>query len=73
MSGRCALGQFWYTQRLFVAVKEVRDAWKQISVLIHDVVEALKVGTETKRAIFLLSKEDWSTVRQEQSLEESHG
>ena len=56
-----------------MAVKEVRDAWKQISVFIHDVVEALKVGTETKRAIFLLRKEDWSTVRQEQSLEESHG
>ena len=45
------------------AVKEVRDAWKWISVFLCYFVEALKVGSEMERAIFLSSKEDQSTVR----------
>ena len=45
------------------AVKEVRDAWKWILVFLCYFVEALKVGSEMERAIFLSSKEDQSTVR----------
>ena len=63
----CIHGGFLWT------VKEVGDAWEWILVLLGDFVEALEVGTKLERAIFLLGKEDWSTMRREQGLDESHG
>ena len=39
--------------------------WEWILVFLCDFVEASKVGTETERVVFLLRKEDWSTMRQE--------
>ena len=48
---------------LLWAIKEVRDTQKQISVFLCDFAKASKVGTETERAIFLLSKGDQSTMR----------
>ena len=53
-------------------VKEVRDAWKWVSVLFGDFVEALEVGAKSERAIFLLSEEDQSAVRRERGSNESH-
>ena len=47
------------------AVKEVGDAQKQILVFLGDFIVALKVGTEMESAIFLLSEEDQSAMRQE--------
>ena len=55
------------------AVKEVRDARKQILVFLGDFIKCLKVSAETERAVFLSSKEDQSTVRREQGLDELHG
>ena len=55
------------------AIKEVRDAWKQILVFLGDFIKCLKVSAEMERAVFLSSKEDQSTVRREQGLDELHG
>ena len=44
-----------------------------IGLFFSDFVEASKISTETERAIFLLSKEDWGTVWQEQRSDEPHG
>ena len=55
------------------AVEEVRDVREQISVFLCDFIEASKLSAEMERAIFLLSEEEWSAMRQEQRSEEPHG
>ena len=67
------LGNIHARELLLWAIKEVRDTWKQISVFLHDLIETSKVGAEMKRAIFVPSKEDQSTMWQEERSDEPHG
>ena len=44
-------------------VQEVRDEGKGVAVLPSDLIQTSVVDTETKRTVFLLDEEYWSSAR----------